>query len=419
MTAIPNDETLPGFQSAFDMEQMRTELEDAMPRLAKVHSCRIDRFRYRKGARATFAFEAITDSGAVWITGTLWPGLKAWNLFQKNEGTGYSSRTHMLLERFPEDRKMPDIARVLKGNCTELLTALRQRHGSTVKIKSYQTVRYRPHIACVILLTISAPDTAEDCKYYLKIYAEDDAATFSKNLERVADGENYALLRPAYIIPGLNAVLWPEITGTSLAQAIAGDSFSESLETAARGLRAFHTSSHDLPNLPAASLVQSDANKHTTFIRHFLPTFSSHLAELCEALPKQFDDALLSPIHHDMKPEHLLVRNDCCHIIDVEGLALGDPAIDIGNMVARIHALSWLNGVDPNQCKSVAAVFVESSSRIDPKRLSAAVALGKLKLATFAVSHQIENWETIARGEVETALRLAGHSEYDAQRTAA
>jgi hypothetical protein len=419
MTLIPFDDDLPGFQTAFDLEQVRTDIEEALPRLGDIQSCRIDRFRYRQGARATFMYETLGNTGKNWITATLWPGSKAWNTFKQYESAGYAARTHALLEKFPHDSKLPAVARVLLGDHAELLAALRSLHGKSVCILSIKPVRYRPHIACVMQVVTGQGDIIGEKLYYLKLYADENDVGVTDLLSGLHRVEHCSILCPSRSIPTMNAVLWPQVPGIALSNAVQQGDGGPAIAAAAASLRAWHGSQQTLPALLAADTVRRDTEKHTAFVEHFLPETRQHLTALGKAIPVRFDNSVQMPIHHDMKPEHVLVLGEDCTLIDVEGLALGDPAIDIGNMAARLEAMSWLEDVDASTCRGLASQFVRQSLPLESARITAATALGKIKLATYAISHQIDAWKKIAVQEIENATRMVAARSDIAERNAA
>lgn len=419
MTQIPFDDDLPGFQTAFDMEQVRMDLEEALPRLGSIHSCRIDRFRYRQGARATILYETRSNTGTNWITATQWPGSKAWKTFKQYESAGYATRAHALLEKFPHDSKLPAIARVLHGDQAELLAALRTLHGKSVRILSIKPVRYRPHIACVMQVIVGQGDIVGERLYYLKCYADESDVGVIHALSSLQDVECCKILCPSLAIPTMNAVLWPQAPGKALSNAIQQGEGGPAITAAAASLRAWHGSQQTLPVLLAADTVRRDTEKHLAFVELFLPKTTKHLSALNKSIPGRFDNSVRMPIHHDMKPEHVLVDGENCTLIDVEGLAMGDPAIDIGNMAARLEAMSWLEGVDASTCRGLASQFVGQSMPLDSDRINAAIALGKIKLATYAISHQIEDWATIAAQEIEVATKIVAARSNKAERNAA
>ncbi len=404
MIDIAEDSALPGFRGSFDMAQLRDDLEEAMPQLADVKTCRIDRFRYRRCERAVFLYEVETRNGREWITGSLWPKQKGWKEFQSNKALGFAPRTGMLLGRFPFDRKLLGIANVLQGNSLELSGLIHRLHGNDAKVTAVCLKRYRPGISATMKIDVSWAEGK--ASHYLKFYAGQNVHCIAEDHAAVKDCETISVLRPAGVLPSINAILWPEIQGTPLDRAIASGAFEVEVQVAADGLRSFHESSQSPTKTSNVNATQRDALRHADFVSTFLPGQAGPLISLAGRISSALQGGQLLPIHHDMKPEHMLVRDGRCHMIDVEGITLGLPEIDIGNMIARIEALSWLAGIDPAVCSKAAEQFAESSLNVGPDTLAAATALSNLKLATYAISHQIDSWAAIAHDLVSRALSI-------------
>ena len=409
---IPADETLHGFVQAFDMNFMRDALELHMPTLGSIASCRIERFRYRKQNRATFLYEIETSTGRNWVTGSLYKGRKAKRSFEEaheNRNVSYVPELDMLLEQFPQDRKLGYVSELMRVNNEALLQALVPFFGSGWRLSIIEIVpvRYRPRIAAVFKVAVSAIKEEKTAfhNFYVKIYAEDDIIKQFPNLSQNRDGLNFALLRPVAVIPQANAIIWPEVKGQSLADVLPNSGNREYFFKAATALSEFHQSHQVLVKVSADEVVRRDCIKHTEIISSILPALSGDLNELTNSLAQAFDKQIFVPCHQDMKPEHILFHNGRSVMIDVEGIALSDPALDIGNMLARISAGWWLNNISPQLCETAMAGFLNGIAPIDNHRLVAAFAFGKIKTATFAISHQVNNWARIASNELEDARK--------------
>ncbi len=116
---IPTDETLHDFVQAFDMRFMHNAFELHMPALGSIASCHIERFRYRKQSRATFLYEIETSAGRNWITGSLYAGRKARRSFREadeNKNVSYVPELGMLLEQFPQDRKLSYVSELRRNS---------------------------------------------------------------------------------------------------------------------------------------------------------------------------------------------------------------------------------------------------------------------------------------------------------------
>ncbi len=242
-------------------------------------------------------------------------------------------------------------------------------------------------------------------RFYVKTYTEDDVTKMFQNLSQNRDGLRYALLRPVAVIPQANAIAWPEIDGHSLADTLLNSGNRGHFVKAAAALTEFHQSHQSLARVSATEVVRRDCIKHTEFISSILPALSGVLDELTSSLPQAFGEPVFAPCHQDMKPEHVLFHNGQAALIDVEGIALSDSALDIGNVLARISAGWWLNNASPQSCKTALEGFLDGIAPIDGHRLAAAFALGKMKTATFSINHQVNDWVQIASHELEAASK--------------
>jgi hypothetical protein len=409
---IPADEILHGFAKSFDMNFMRDAFETSMPTLGPITSCQIERLRYRKQSRATFLYEIETATGRSWITGSLYAGRKAKRSSEEapeNKSIRYIPELGMLLEQFPQDRKLSYVSELMRGNDEALLHALVPCFGRGWKLSVTEIVpiRYRPRIAAVFRVAVSAinKEETEFRRFYVKTYTEDDVTKMFQNLSQNRDGLRYALLRPVAVIPQANAIAWPEIDGHSIADILLNSGNRGHFVKAAAALTEFHQSHQSLARVSATEVVRRDCIKHAEFISSILPALSGALDELTNSLPQAFGEPIFAPSHQDMKPEHILFHNGQAALIDIEGIALSDPALDIGNMLARISAGWWLYDASPQSCETAMEGFLDGIAAIDDHRLVAAFALGKMKTATFAISHQVNDWVRIASHELEEASK--------------
>lgn len=407
---IPKDDVLYGFVQSFDMSFMRSAFEIHMPTLGSITSCRIERFRYRKQNRATFLYELETASGRDWISGSLYAGRKVKRTFdeaRENRNVGYIPELGMWLERFPQDRKLSFVSELMRNNSEILVNGLGPCFGSGWKlaITEIVPVRYRPRLAAVLRVEVRGTKgkVAIIRRFFVKTYAEGDVVGMFHDLSQNRDGRTYSLLRPVVVMQSANTIAWPEIPGPSLADALVDGGDRGQFTRVAAALTEFHRSDQVLPKVSPTEVVRRESAKHGKFISTILPSLAFVTDELARILPQAFGEQAIAPCHHDMKPEHVLFQDSHVAMIDVEGIALCDPALDIGNMLARISASCWLSNANPESCGMATAGFLEGIARVDDRKLAAAFALGKMKTATFAISHQINDWVRIATRELEEA----------------
>ena len=51
-------------------------------------------------------------------------------------------------------------------------------------------------------------------------------------------------------------------------------------------------------------------------------------------------------VHRDLYHDQVLVHDDRCVLVDLDLVALGDPALDSGNLVGHLVELQWRGGID-------------------------------------------------------------------------
>jgi Phosphotransferase enzyme family len=401
---IQPDTSLPGFSRCFDMAFMRDALESALPSLGVVRSCCLERFRYRKQTRASFLYEVQTGAGREWVSGSLHKSKKSLRIFKAAESdaaTGYVSDVDMVLERFPHDRKLGFASDLAAGRYHAVLDALAPLlDRDPLDVIEVVPIRYRPRIAAVFRIAVRGANLTQ--RFYVKIYADEDVQAIRFRLQGIRDADQFSILKPVALLERHNAVIWPEVNGVSLAS----DNALNAVGQGARALATFHQSSQNLPSISPQQHAQDAAERHATFIASVMPDVSCLTDVLKRDIPKPFATTPLGPFHHDMKPEHALVSDNITNFIDVEGIALGDPAFDVGNMLARLSAGAWLYGVTETHSEQAVGQFLENSSRLPRDRCSAAFALGQMKLATYAISHQIADWENISTSQLERAVAV-------------
>jgi hypothetical protein len=347
----------------------------------------------------------LLSNGSRWVTGTMWPGLRGLKKFEREQNQqwlGYSHDIGMLFEAFPHDSKLCHVDEFIADAGAVIGSILECKVDVPVSV--VEPVRYRPHVGCVFKLEAQIHGSSRTM--FVKHYADEDVSAVSEKLRLLPDGMDFRLLRPLGWSEQKRIVIWPGLDGVSLADAIREGNFEDMAVAASQGLAEFHGADGPLhPSSPKAD-AQQQTKKAADFISIFMPELTEQLRDLARAIPDRFGSEPLGVFHHDMKPEHVLLDGSVAQLIDVEGIGFGDPLFDLGNMISRIEAMRYMDGLDANACIRAASFFGRKVGSGDQRKLMAAIALGKLKLAVYAISHLIQGWQAIAATEVRQASDL-------------
>jgi hypothetical protein len=402
---FPHDAAMPEFTAALDVDRAMLDFSTQFPQLGRVEACRIDRMRYRKGQRAVFLYELMTPHGKRWVTSNI-HGKRQWPAAGSTEAET-PTRGSRLLQLFPDDRKLKHLAEIASGGGTEIRDMIGQRPPSlgSPKIIAFEPVRYRPHLSCTFKLTVADCTSANgERHYYAKIGRDDSDIATAEILTHARDGESFELCKPAAIDKQRHLTVWPEAPGLPLDRCLSTDPH-KSVELALVALNEFHKSTQPFEYAQAEAKVRSQAMRHGEVILGLVPEFQELVEQIVSKSPRHFHNHDRCPVHSDLKPEHMLIGANKAVLIDLDGVQLSDPALDFGNLAARLEAASWLYGCAEPVGRELAQTVMQACSSSPKESVAAAYALGKLKLATYAITHVISNWEQIAATELASAVR--------------
>jgi hypothetical protein len=414
---IAADPVLRSLLEAFDMSVISAAIAKAWPSFAPVKTCRIERFRYRPGDRAVFLYELETLTATEWVTGYLFGGRKLGKLETiAAEDKAFDAELNMMFVRFPADRKLPGL-KTLLSNREELLSQLVAagvvEASADAVISSVKPMRYRPGLAAVLRLELRGTGAHDPQVLFTKTYAKADVAEIHSKFCDQQAGARYRLARTLGCLPSENTVFWEAAEGTPLPQFLKTDRVDVSrVEAGLEAVVEFHNTpaSNAFQYAPASSIVAAEANSSSRFISAMLPGLCGQLDHLCKELPAQFCDDIAAPVHTDMKPEHIFLSEEKAMLIDVEGVELSDPVLDLGNLMARFEQLSRLPGYSDEACRRSFSMVEALAINTTDKKLVASFTLGKLKTAAYAVRHQKPGWASEAETIVNECLNTMSGS---------
>lgn len=168
---------------------------------------------------------------------------------------------------------------------------------------------------------------------------------------------------------------WFELTtvpGCSLHELIAGGSnqLEMAIETTAAALRALHDASVPVGELPRHS--PDDPNRWVEIVARALPSQVDALAPIAAGLrahPTVGDRV----IHSDLHDKNVLIAGGRPGLIDVDGLKVGSPEVDVANLAVHLELRAMQQGIDPGIGAAWSDHLVASYGRelLDPDSMAA------------------------------------------------
>ncbi len=221
--------------------------------------------------------------------------------------------------------------------------------------------------------------------YFGKLYrpGRSEQAIETANHLRKSGLKEY-LVEPLARIAELEMVIWRRAGGSLLARAFSGVAYGDGLRLAAAALRQVHDA--DVPNI-----VDGEATGHRTlgdelrvaraYVDRVSTLMGTQPGELAECSTKLehcilgFDKFEDKNLHGDFHDNQILLDESKVVLLDLDQCGRGDPAIDVGNLLAHIDFRIAFEEADDDP-KPYAAAFLDGYGEVGDASFHRRVAFG-------------------------------------------
>ena len=383
---------------------------------AAVSACRLRRVKFKSGRKLTVTYDAWIRARGAHVAR---PVVVVWD---RSEGVAHRERQVRELEaeavfrgvaapfrglmaRVPElnvsvqvsplDPKLPQLVRLCDPGYVAAMLAAASA-GAPGTAYRVHTIRYRPGERHV--LRYESAQTAPRRALFAKLSKRDaDVSRAFRVATHVADcldasGGTARALRPLACVEGDSVLVFPEVRGRPLSQALrtGAGGVTGHLEAAARALRALHSTPVRLGETLAHRDFVTDveavrrASEHISALR---PRTGARIDETLERARALYDGLPSeSPTftHGDFKAEHVWASSGHVMLLDFGTCASGDPALDVGKFLADLHWWSWGSGQRSTRLRTAFLAAYGCSADGGRGRLLRAAVYEALFLAMFA-----------------------------------
>ncbi len=447
---FPVDPDFPQLEVASDparmLEVFRAHLEHIAGKAYHIDACVPVRFRCRQStSRCVLQYSLrVIDrvtGGAFdqWVTGILyaragdaerlWRELGAtdpkrsipdrWLTF---EPLAYVPELEMLVQVFPYDRQLRGLGRVLATDGRELAPLLRAQGGAgdwRAGAGRLELLRYRPEIGAALRYTLELRDMesgrTQTRRCYVKVCRPGRGAATFQLMEALCAGHAgtrsaYDIVRPLAYLDELDTLVVDEAPGTSLLDLLRGrDDPMPAVRAAARALAAFHLSGRAIgPREPLAEQIH-DVERATSLLEWACPEVGDDIRAVAATVVADLTEAPPTPIHGDLKADHLFIAGDRVTIIDFDRVAVGDPVSDPARLYAYLTGRVGLDSVPAERAQAVAAAFVDGYFAHVPaewrERFALQCAAALLEVASGLFRSQAPGWRGMISDVIAEACR--------------
>jgi len=454
MIGFPGDRDFPQLAVASDPERMlglfRARLTPIGGTARDIEACVPFRFRCRQStARLVLQYTLRLVEPATgrrwdqWVTGLVYaePGkaealsgeLRAadprrgipdrWLVFEPVE---FIPELQMLVQVFPFDRKLPHLAPVLNGALRDLEPPLVARLGRgewRTKGRDIEPTRYRTELGAALRYTVHAEETctarATTARCYAKVYRDDHGSATHALLESLAaraerEARPYDAVRSLAYRPELRTLVLEEAAGTALQQILLERQEGKSAEALRRVARAVAAFNQDDVPVTVTSTLEDQLDeilRAVTLLQWACPDVAAELDAIAADVARGLGVVAPSPIHRDLKTDHLFLSAGRVMFIDLDSVVLGDPVRDPAHLFAHIAARVGLDALPREDARAAAWTFADEYFRHVPpdwrERFAPHCAGALLEVARGIFKRQEVGWRDkvkIAIAEAHRAL---------------
>jgi hypothetical protein len=254
-------------------------------------------------------------------------------------------------------------------------TAALQRRMHTprrdrVLVHDVDMVSYLPGEQCVLRFMVQT--RGHVTAWMGIVHAQDRALRTSHTRHRLWNAGLRSLPKPLGVVPELQLRFEDALDGEALLDAMHTTRSVPRLADAV--LRVLRTTS-ELPVLPEASWSAVDAVRLAT--RAFDAAARTSVAQrglverlhaIAEPLRARCETGV---IYRTLRPTQLLLRHGRIRVREVEQVAFGDPALDVGALIGHLIVHGWQRPADRLAARALAAQLLERAVRMAPESWAA------------------------------------------------
>ncbi len=260
-----------------------------------------------------------------------------------------------LVEFFPFDWRLPSLARAANQYDRPLTTRYGRDNGSPAACPEVRTLHYVPHRRCVLQTMGGQGPRNSDGGMVIKVYPPGPQARQTRRmlarLQPQATASGMIVPRPLEIEDTTNLVLMEPVPGTSLKHKLKRmneqDGAKQGIRLAAAALATLHGFRIKGCRVRSFDSDLEFLRKEATRVHVVAPS----LAQIALTLLQRVAESPLPEapvqatfIHGDFMPSQLLVDEERVAVVDFDNACLGDPAMDVGNFMAKLHRTAVRKG---------------------------------------------------------------------------
>ena len=316
----------------------------------------------------------------------------------------------------PSDRRLPQLGRL--ATYAHLNAVLSRLTNDPITASSISTIRYRPCERHLLRANLESGN-GRIHNIFIKIDRDDRGCRAVRVADTLGDPltarlASASLVRPVGYSADDQAALWWAAPGRTLGEQLrapAGDP-TPLIATAGRALRSFHAcgvdAPHDLLDSHDAASEWRAIQRASEIVSGLLPEVGEQYRAVGEDVIAELHrrlDAAPTCLHGDAKADNLVVEGDRVILLDLDRCAWGDPALDLGKLIADLRWWAGVTGSNAADLLRALRVGYGDGAPGQWERARLLAVVFQLKLAARRTPIHLPGWAQRIRAAVAEAAQ--------------
>ncbi|MCA9035312.1 MAG: aminoglycoside phosphotransferase family protein [Planctomycetaceae bacterium] len=428
---VRQDSSLPGLQNLLQPQSMEAAIASLLRARAPI-DVRLHYLRYKPHRRCIALLDVTTDGVSALVTATAMTS-DSWYRWQQKAQLALAAGhvrhiddCRLKLELFPFDRHLRHIVKLSREeSCNRLLRRILpdihdfRRHSTEIKL---ERLAYKP--ARRLVMSVACDGTLpgnEIRKYVVKFHSQ---STFERAADRVRAIGRLNLSDPMTVrcCKRYQAIATPWVAGQNLASLLSADVSaipSSTLQDVGRKLAELHAC--HLPvglNLPIAHAADQvgELRRLADDLSFLYPPLAEDVRRVIRSVIRSIPNGDRNTlIHGDFYAKQVIVDEPSIRFIDFDAVSIGNPWVDAGNFVAKLH-WSHVRGQMTSERLQWAIHHFRYGYRErgdwNEPAFRCFLAVGLLKSMPHTFRQAAENWPGLLSQLLKTADKIIAHDAH-------
>jgi len=288
-----------------------------------------------------------------------------------------------LVEFFPMDWGLPSLAWAVEpGEMTSLLFQGGLEAERSRRLPKVEVLRYRlKERRCVLRYVVDVPGSNNPKEVIGNVYNSGPLAVQVASTHNILHPQAVAcgliIPKPLRVVKEWGLLLMERVPGTVVGSLVkqtrAPEQFKEVIGQAAATLASLHRLHFESQEVQSLQTKVEEFRKRAAPLHLVAPLLAQEIeARLQQIAQLGARSTAVAPcfIHGDFSPDQLLLDKGQLGVIDFDPACLGDPAIDVGNFMAKLYSAA-VSGSTGNACRQLATYFLsEYQARLPEHRVA-------------------------------------------------